>query len=277
MIKFSSSKLISTILKLLILLVIAKGLMLALWFYLPSDGVELKQKYNFQPKYQRVDFKNMIDEKKKKKKSTSTTQDGINMTNMVLKGVYGNKEKAFVIVAMKKKSKDTEIIGIGEEFKGYKLKSITISSAIFEKNSKAYILKLEDKSSLKKGAKNNKNFIRKAKVTKKQSSSDSVVNVAREDIKHFADNPKQIWKEISIGEVKKDGEIIGFKVNRIDKKSKFAMLGLKKGDLIVKANNVYLHSYKDAIDIYQNIGKLDTIQIVVLRDNEEVELVYEIR
>ena len=60
MIKLSNSYFLQVLTKLLILLVIAKALSLALLWYLPSDGVELAQKENYQPKYQRVDFKNML-------------------------------------------------------------------------------------------------------------------------------------------------------------------------------------------------------------------------
>jgi type II secretory pathway component PulC len=55
-----------------------------------------------------------------------------------------------------------------------------------------------------------------------------------------------------------------------------ATLGLREGDVIIKANNIELKSYKDAIDIYNGLDQLDAVQIVVLRENQEVELVYEI-
>ncbi|MEA2100522.1 MAG: hypothetical protein U9P72_10385 [Campylobacterota bacterium] len=281
MIKLSNSLLISTISKLLILLVVAKSLSLGLWWYLPNDGIEIKEKYNYQPTYQRVVFNNMIiQEKKIVKEIPKKVTDSINITNMILKGIYGTNKKAFVIVAMKSSAKKTEVIGIGEIFKGYKLKSITISSAIFEKNSKDYVLLLEERKG-KKGSKSISNsYITKvARTSSLRGSSinyDKPVGVSRKDIAYFAKNPKQIWREISIKELRDGKKIIGFKIRKINKNSKFAMLGLQKGDLITMANNIKLESYKDAIDIYNKIDKLDTIQIVVMRNNQEVELVYEI-
>jgi len=280
MLKLSNSKIISIITKLLVLVVIAKALSLVLWLYLPSDGVDVKKRYSYQPKYQRVVFNNMIIQEKKVTKKVTKKVDGINITNMVLKAIYGTDKKAFVIVAMKRFPKKTEVIGIGESFKGYKLKSITISSAIFEKGSKDYILNLAVSKKSKKSKSLSKNYIKRV-VSKKANtipkvSADDTVSVSRKDIGYFAKNPKQIWKEISIHEVKDGKKIVGFKVTNIKRNSKFAMLGLHKGDLIVMANNRKLESYKDAIDIYKNIDKLDTIQIVVIRNNQEVELVYEI-
>lgn len=276
--KLSNSAIISIISKLLILLVIAKGLSLVLWWYLPSDGIEMKIKNNYQPKYQRVQLKNMIkQELVVVEKVVEEVLDTISITNMLLKGLYGTSTNAFVIVSMKVSPKETEIIGIGEEFKGYKLKSITTDSAIFGKDSKDYILELDDPNN-KKGVKG-KSVGDITKVSKKKvivKGNDKPIGVSRKDIAHFAKNPKQIWRDISIKEVKVNGKIIGFNIRSIKKNSKFAILGLQRGDLIIKANNVKLESYKDAINIYKNINKLDTIQIVVIRNEQEVELVYDI-
>ena len=277
--KLSNSAIISIVSKLLILLVIAKGLSLVLWWYLPSDGIEMKIKNNYQPKYQRVQFKNMIKQEVVvvEKKVVEEVVETIGITNMLLKGLYGTSTNAYVIVAMKITPKKTEIIGIGEEFKGYKLKSITPSSAIFEKDSKDYALKLEE--STKKQNSKNKSIGDITRVQKKKTivkGSDKPIGVSRKDIAYFAKNPKQIWRDISIKEVVVDGKIIGFNIRKIKRNSKFAILGLQKGDLIIKANNIRLESYKDAINIYKNINKLDTIQIVVIRDEQEVELVYDI-
>lgn len=264
MIKLSNSKFILVLTKLLILLVIAKAVSLFALWYLPSEGVELSVKENYQPKYQRVDFKNMIT-KDKSKKSTPIKESGsgISITNMILKGLYGTKHKGFVIVAMKSSPKKTSIIGVGESYQGYELKSISLRSAMFNKNGSDFVLSLEKM----------KNSSAITKVVKPQETSSAV---SRKDISYYAKNPDRIWKDISLKEVMNGKELNGFKVTKIDVNSKFASLGLKRGDIIIKANNVRLKSYRDAIQIYKNIDNLDTVQIVVIRDNHEVELVYEI-
>ncbi len=284
MIKLSNSNLLSVVTKLLVLLVIAKGVSLVGWWYLPSDGEEISKKTSYQPKYQRVDFKSMVQKsvpKRQAKESVeeSSVESGVSITNMTLKGLYGNAKRGFIIVALKSAPKETTIVGVGEVYSGYRLKSIAIDSAKFTKSSKEYVLELAK-------AKNSKSFINKVNKPSSQRAQRyqdqfgdeeiSEKEVSREDINFYAKNPKQLWKDIAIKEVKKGKKIEGFKVTRIDPKSKMATLGLKKNDLIIKANNKELKSYKDAIDLYKNINKLDTIQIVVLRNNQEKELVYEI-
>jgi len=267
--KLSNSTLLKIFTKLLILLALAKAISLALWWYLPSDGVELNIKENYQPKYQRVDFKNMLESKvvaAETKVQTTDTSNSISITNMILKGLYGNAVQGYAIVSLKSNVKKTTIIALGEKFSGYTLKEILIDSAIFTKGSKEYILSLEKP---KKG----RSSI--SKVTRVPHSSDSK-SVARSDIMYYSKHPKEIWKDISITEVKEYGKIKGFKVIKIRAKSKFAALGLKKGDVIIRANNVDLKSYRDALNIYKNISEIETMQIVVMRNNQEVELVYEI-
>ncbi len=267
MIKLSNSSFLQIFTKLLILLVVAKAISLGIWAYLPSDGVELSEQKNYQPKYQRVDFKNMIQSPKgdSRKATASSSSSGISITNMVLKGLYGKANSGFVIVALKSSPKKTSIIEVGEVFSGFTLKAINTLSAVFTKNSKDYILELDKSKS-------------KGSITKVRDTQDTnePKSVQRSDISFYEKNPKQIWKDISIKEVKNGKEIKGFKVTRIKRNSKMAELGLKRGDLIIKANNIELKSYKAAMDIYSKLGRLKTIQIVVIRNNQEKELVYEI-
>ena len=264
MIKLSNSLYLKILTKLLILLVVAKAISLGVWAYLPNDGVELAQQKNYQPKYQRVDFKNMLQNLNTKPGAT-TVFTGISITNMTLKGLYGKANSGFVIVALKSSPKKTSIIEVGEVFSGFTLKTINSTNAIFTKNSKDYVLELDKSKS-------------KGSVTKVSEEQDSgePKSVQRSDISFYEKNPKQIWKDISIKEVKNGTKITGFKVTRIARNSKMEKLGLKKGDVIVKANNIELNSYKAAMDIYGKIGTLEMIQIVVIRNNQEKELVYEI-
>ena len=261
--KLSSSYMLRVATFLLILLAVAKAISLGVWWFLPSDGVELQVKDNYKPKYQRVDFKNMLNSGVNTQKKANTYQDsstaGISITNMILKGLYGKGSKGFAIVALKSSPKKTSIVSVGEVFSGYTLKTILNNGVIFTKSSKEYVLNMLH-----------------SKITKKSVMSLEPKDVSRADIDFYSKNPKEIWKDISIVEVKNAGKIEGFKVTKIKKNSKMAKLGIQKGDIIIKANNIELKSYKDALNLYGKINDLDTIQIVLLRNNQEKEIVYEI-
>lgn len=279
--KLSNPLFIKIIVLLLFLLAVAKALSVATLWFLPSNGISLNESYEYRHTYQRVDFKNMIEDKKvtKKKKTKPKQEDvqvnasgiqGISINNMILKGLYGKGKNGYAIVALKSSPKKTTIISVGDIYSGYTFIQILTDSILFTKSGKQYILEINVKD-LKKPEKKTKSYIRKA-----PSAPEAPTAVNKKDIKHYANNPQNIMRDISIVELRSGNTIKGFKVTRIKKNSKMQDLGLKIGDVIIKANNITLKSYKDALSLYQKIDKLDTIQIVVLRNNQEKELIYDI-
>lgn len=268
--KLSNTKLIALISKLLVLLLIAKVISLGIWWYLPNEGVELHAKKSYLAPYQRVNFSNMLINSKVSASFTeqkSTKAYSIN--NLILKGLYGTRLYGFAIVAKKSSAKNTTILAIGEIYEGYTLKAIELNQVIFTKAGKEYLLKLEESEIKSSGTITRVNDTQSEELPQKE--------VTRAEIKSYSDNPSQIWKEISIAPLKRAGKIVGFKVNGVKKGSKMATLGLKKGDIMIRANNVELSSINEALKLYQNINKIDTLALTILRNNEEKEIIYEIR
>ena len=268
MIKLSNPNIIKKVTLLIILLVIAKSISLALWWFLPSEGINLEEETSYKPKYQRVDFKSMIKRASRNHKPVrekqKTSAGGLAITSMVLKGLYGSGSHGVAIVARKSSPRKTFLVAVGENFSGYLLKTILTDSVVFTKQGKDYILKIL----LSKSSKNiSKSFVRSLPHAQNEKT------VSRKDIKYYSTNPNKIWKDISIIQLKNKQ---GFKVTSVRRGSKMADLGLKKGDVMIRANNNDLKTYKDAIDLYKEIDKIKTIQLVVLRNNEEKEFIYEI-
>ena len=270
--KISKISLFRSLFKLLVFVLVAKLLSLILLWFLPHEGVSYQESENYQPPYVRYSFESMLSYAKEQKQSTtqSGSQAGISITNMILKGLYGKGESGVVVIALKASPKKSEVIGVGESFNGFKLVGIELESAVFEKGAQKYILEMEYEG---------KKSVRSYSKTKQTPSVDisKPVGVAKNDINFYAKNPKEIWKQIAIQERKEKGKIVGFEVKRIAPNSPFEKLGLQKGDLITKANNVQLTSYKDAIAIYEKIDTLESVQIVFMRNNQEMEIVYEVR
>jgi len=256
--------------KILILLLIAKMIAVALWWYLPSEGVELNAKKSYQAKYQRVDFKNMLVRAKvvdAPKKQANATLASYSIRSLILKGLYGSRFHGYAIVARNTDPRKTTIVAVGESFAGYKLKEIQASQVIFTKNATDYVLALQTSKEKHPNA---------LQRVQHNSGNDNEYRVTRADIKYYSSNPSRIWKDIAIGPVKKNGRITGFKIHRIKPNSQFEKIGLKKGDIIIKANNVRLSSFNDALNIYKNIKNISTVELVVLRNNQEKEIIYEI-
>ncbi len=96
--KISNSTIVSVITRLFILAIIAKIIALGFYLYLPNQGNSIKIKENYLPKYQRVSFKNMIQDAKQKpvKEVKKSIEDSID--NMLLKGLFASKKNSFIIV-----------------------------------------------------------------------------------------------------------------------------------------------------------------------------------
>ena len=259
----------SLLVTLLVLLLVAKLIGVGLFWFLPLEGKELQKRYNTAPDFVHIDLARAFGfmQSRGNYPATSHTAPSKSISSLVLKGFYGNDAKGYALLAKKGNDKKVFIVGVGENIEGYKLKSIRPDGVVFTRGGKEFLLKLEKIKNIK------------AEVRYEQDSlneSHSPVTVQDSDVKYFAKHPREIWKNISIQEKRVNGKIKGFQVRWIRPGSKFATLGLKKGDLIIKANNKRLQSYKDAFDIYKKIDKLDEVSIVVLRNNQEKELVYEI-
>lgn len=255
--KISNSSVMKFIMRVIILFAVAKSISLIILWYLPKDGITQSSNKNYAAMYQKVDFKNMLQSTKKGNIAANGTAIG----HLILKAIYVTQKKGFIVVAEKSDPLQTSIVSLGEQYEGFTLNSILKQSAIFYKNNEEYVLELEETSL------NEQN---------RDIADVGEIDVSKEDLSFYAKNPEKIWKEISIIELKDGQEIKGFQVKDVKKGSKFESLGLKKGDVIVKLNNVVLKSYKDVIDVYQNIGNISIIALIVLRNNQEVELVYEV-
>lgn len=255
--------------RLLGIIILLKAASLLLVWFLPVDGVSMVQSSSAQPTYQRYSLSGMLEVSKGSAASsggsavsTATTQ----VSNLLLKGIYGSKSHGFAILAMKRSPEKTEVIGVSESFGGYKLVEIEPSAVKLERHGKIYTLMMEASGQLPAYTK-----------VEPQSEGESAVKVVtRSEINFYRQNVEKIWQDIGITEVKRGKEISGFKVTRINPTSPFAKLGLKRGDVIVKANNKALTSYAAAMEIYRSIDKLQALELTITRNNLEKEIVYEI-
>ena len=268
--KLSNIKLITLASKLLVLLLLAKLISLGVWWYLPSDGVELEAKKSYQPTYQRVSFENLLQapQREIQTQSTAAASTAYTMSNFILKGIYGSRYSGFAVIAKKSAPNDTDIVAVDEIYEGYVLKEIALSEVVFKKDGKEYRLALDEGSTA---------LYESIGQTQELSEDGAPKEVTRADIQTYSKDPSLIWRDIGIEEKKEGAKLVGFVVTRVKRGSKMASLGLQKDDVIIKANNIALTSLNDVLKLYKDIDKLETLALTILRNNQEQEIVYEIR
>lgn len=270
--------LLSVLTRLLVIVIIANTVSLSLLWVLPGEGVEYVSARSTQVEYHRYRVNAMLQQEMVSGPGGTGRMSGSGgnaaapaqeISSLLLTGLYGNADSAIVVIAKRSTPTKTEVIATGERFGGYTLVGVDVNSAIFDRNGKEYRLFMQD-------ADKTPVMAPPSQMLHDDTADLTSTRVSRDEVVSYAKDVDRIWKDISIIEVKEGKSIKGFKVTRIKQNTPFARLGLKKGDIIIKANNKRLKSYAAALDIYKKIDSLQALQLVVLRNNQEKEIVYEI-
>ncbi len=221
--------------------------------FLPITSVELQKEidYNFAFNYS---LQNIYKDKTKKKGSQNRSS-----LDFKLIGIYSDGKNSVVIVS---KDKRTEVVAVGEEYKGYKLVDTTNILAIWTRDNTHYELSIEDTKD------------RKIEAAYKIENDDpfGTKEIKYTDIQYYKKNPQKLWDEININKTK-----AGYTVTKIEPGSKLSTIGLKKGDIIKVINGTELKEDRDAIKFYKDIKNLEFIIISVLRGDKYIDIEYNIK
>ena len=251
-------------------------------FTLPSTTIEIDSLDEVKPLYYRVSLakksNKIID--KPKTVITKPIQKQSSMRGIRLIGIYIDDD--IIVVTIEKLSKRT-VLSKGEEFQGFKLIGATKHHAIFSKRDKEY--KLEFIKKKKSMSTKSKSIIKEVENTPKPKieSKNEVIDdgytktIRRDFLNSYMKSPKNIWKDIGINEIKSGKSITGFRVRFVRKDSGFDKLGIKRGDIILAINGERLTSHKSAFNAYKDISTIENLTLTVKRNNQEMELEYEIK
>jgi type II secretion system protein C len=198
------------------------------------------------------------------------------LDKITLQAIFSKGNDDGIIVIEEKSTSKTHMLKKGDGFKEFILTRIENIYAIFSKDGKDYKFHIDREGEELEYEIINKVNKRTSEWEEKVKVTGSSVKVTRKYLNSYVKNIDKVWKNIAIREVMTDGKISGFKVTKVNSKSVFAVLGLKKNDIIKKVNNKSLTNYNEAFKIYNNIDKINYFNILIIRDNKEMELSYDI-
>ena len=266
------NKLIQKLIPYAFILLLAYLVSSILFVYLPKDGVDFIDNSAQTLEYKKFDgfYSNTKPIVKKKEVKKVVKQE--TLSKYTLKAIYSTTSNSGWVTIENKQNKKSYILSQFEEIDGYILTKLFKSYVILEKQAKEYRLDIREAN--KKVAYNVTNVVDDVKQNI-QVNGNSVV-IKRDYLNAYVNDIDKVWNNISIKEIRKDDKIDGFKVMRVTKKSVFGKLGLKKNDIIKSINNNVLSSYSDAFKVYNNIGNTKYLNLEILRNNEILELNYEI-
>lgn len=250
-----------------VVVLVAYFLNFLLFLNLPKLGVEYTSSENITLDYRKYDGFYAQSENKIAKAFESSSNIET-LYKYKLKAIYKTSNNGgWISVEENQKS---FILAQDEQIDNYVLTRLYKNYVIFERYGKEYKLEMsKDNSSA------NVNVILD-NIKENISVKDDSIVVNRDYLNSYINNVDKIWNNIAINEAKENGVIVGFKVDNINVNSAFAKLGLQKGDIIKSINNNQLNSYADAFRVYNNIGDTKFLNMEIIRNNETVELNYEI-
>jgi len=242
------------------------------FLFLPKFGINHKRGVNTTLGYQKYDvFHSLNNFKKTETRKKVAVKKVENLSKYTLKAIYSTVLNGGWIIVEKKADRKSIILEKGQRMGDYTLMKLYKTYVIFEKNSKEYKLELTKEKEL------SYNILKETNLNNQEiivRGDDTLIK--RNYLNSYVNNMEKVWKDISIKEIMKNGEIDGFEVTRINNNSVFQKLGLKPKDIIKSVNGEELKSYADAFKIYNRIDDLDFMVIQILRNNRIMELNYEI-
>lgn len=247
-----------------------------LYFYLPKNGVEYikDELYNLKYKNYGGFYSNVQIVQKPIVHKKVNIQQIQKISKYLLRGIFfENQNIGWAIIEEKTGLKKSYILAQNDKIDGYTLSRFYEQYVIFTRNSKEYKLELKAPKKTK--------FTIASSVVEKVSNKEirnnnGLVQIKRNYLNSYVKNVDKIWNNIAINELMNGGKIDGFRVDRINKNSAFGKLGLQQGDVIKAINNNVLKSYADAFRVYNKINDTKYLSIEILRNNELMELNYEI-
>jgi len=251
-----------------------------LWFgmevtFFPVEGVNHAEEKRAKPLYYRIKL-TPNDSEVPRRKPVARPVGSIG--DIVLLGIYNAPETTVVTVRYKGKSK---VLGRGESINGFTLEGAGNSYAIFSKDGKEYkVVLFKSKNSRKESG--IKAVPRSSSEKRIHETTGDIIDAGDHKIvdkallQHYVKNMDDIYNNIGIKEVKSGNRIEGFRITYVKRGSPFAKLGVRRGDIIKAVNGQTLTSYKEAFDVYRNIGDTQNVTVVIKRGNKEMELEYEI-
>lgn len=239
-----------------------------LFFYLPKIGVNYEDISFSNLEYKKYSgFYTNVEIIEEKEQNKNDNIESLSKYN--LKAIYSTSSNGGWITI--EKAEKSYILSLGEDIDGYVLKKLFKNYVIFEKLSKEYRVDLKEKEGVSYEIMNTRTDVKKEIVIK-----DNSVEIGREYLNSYIKDVDKIWNNIGINEIKVGEQIDGFEISKINKESVFEKIGLKEGDVIKAINNNQLKSYADVFEIYNNIDNTNYLNIEILRNNEKMELNYEI-
>ncbi|MFN1551801.1 type II secretion system protein GspC [Vibrio natriegens] len=187
--------------------------------------------------------------------------------NLTLVGAVASNQVQTSLAVIANKGKQSTY-GIGEEIEGTRatLKAVLVDRVIIENQGR-------DETLMMQGIEYNKLSespqLRRAQAAQPESVAGDKLEQIREEI---AQDPKSVFKYISISPVKNGDDIVGYRVAPGRDAALFNDVGLESGDIAVQLNGIDLSDPSSSAELMRIMNDPQELNLTVEREGQQYEI-----
>jgi general secretion pathway protein C len=242
------------------------------YLYLPKDDVVVSKTENLGYHFS-LDIGRKFLPTKTRVEPVQQIEATNRIKDITLKGTYLEDVNSFIVI---EDHLGTTFLYKGDRYMGYVLKEIYDSRAVFEKNGKHYDVVINEKGAANSSPSPASGGGQAGGGGGLAKEDFEPVSITHDEVQSYIKNPNKIWRNIRIQEIRRHGQIEGFRVNYVKKGSFFDQAGLKSGDVIKAIDGSEIRSLADVMKYYNNIDNLDGLSLTVERGGTDIDLEFNI-
>ncbi|MEH0755182.1 type II secretion system protein GspC [Vibrio alginolyticus] len=190
--------------------------------------------------------------------------------NLTLVGAVASSDANTSLAVIANRGKQATY-GLGEEIEGTRatLKAVLVDRVIIDNQGRDETLMMEG-IEYKKLSESPQ--VARAQAQRAEAATSDVGEKLEQIREEIAKDPQSVFKYITISPVKKDGDIVGYRVSPGRDAALFNDVGLQPGDVAVQLNGIDLSDPSSSVQLMQVMSDPQELNLTVERDGQQYDI-----
>ncbi|WP_447067208.1 type II secretion system protein GspC [Vibrio alginolyticus] len=190
--------------------------------------------------------------------------------NLTLVGAVASSDANTSLAVIANRGKQATY-GLGEEIEGTRatLKAVLVDRVIIDNQGRDETLMMQG-IEYKKLSESPQ--VARAQAQRAEAATSDVGEKLEQIREEIAKDPQSVFKYITISPVKKDGDIVGYRVSPGRDAALFNDVGLQPGDIAVQLNGIDLSDPSSSVQLMQVMSDPQELNLTVERDGQQYEI-----
>ncbi|MGF1897298.1 type II secretion system protein GspC [Vibrio alginolyticus] len=190
--------------------------------------------------------------------------------NLTLVGAVASSDANTSLAVIANRGKQATY-GLGEEIEGTRatLKAVLVDRVIIDNQGRDETLMMEG-IEYKKLSESPQ--VARAQAQRAEAATSDVGEKLEQIREEIAKDPQSVFKYITISLVKKDGDIVGYRVSPGRDAALFNDVGLQPGDIAVQLNGIDLSDPSSSVQLMQVMSDPQELNLTVERDGQQYDI-----